>query len=108
MFLSINDSAILTAIAAVSACSANIWMATRLAKKDELLERTNRELQLVRSQHDQEKEMARETGQALACLCVQLNVAQKLKTKDPSAAYKAIDTCRDLAVQSLNIVRKMI
>ncbi len=111
MFLNINiQDAVLLWLLALStgAAISNLWSARKLAAARRNLVRTKHELELTEKRMLQQKEMARNAGQTLACVCVQLDVAKKFKVRNPDEATAAVDRARNLAGDSLQIMRNLI
>jgi signal transduction histidine kinase len=108
IMLYLDNSTILGIAALVMSIVVNIWLGYRLSKERRDLERTVRELEQTQQVLKQKRDLAFDTGQTLASLCVQLNVARKFKGRDPHRADDALDVARDLAGDSLSRVREIV
>lgn len=103
--LSISEYMV-TAVIAVSLIG-NLWLSRSLRnsrkQRDKLIQELRQTKDLVRK----DRQTAMDTGQTLACLCVQLNVARKLKARDPGQASLALERAQELAGDSLERVREL-
>lgn len=105
--LELNLFEYMIALVIVVSLIGNFWLGRNLknSRKQQkvLLEELKRTKDLVH----EDRKTAMDTGQTLACLCVQLNVARRFKARDPGQASLALERARELAGLSLERVREL-
>lgn len=103
----LSISEYLVAAVIVVSLVGNLWLSRSLRNSREQREKLIQELRTTKDLVRKDRQTAMDTGQTLACLCVQLNVARKLKARDPGQASLALERAQELAGDSLERVREL-
>lgn len=108
MAASVSDLDVFANALIILSVAGNLYLAYALALRTKAVKQLMQERDEARDVVRKDRETAMDTGQTLACLCVQLNVAGKLRAKDPGQATLALERARELAGDSLARVRELV